>query len=215
MKFITSLKFLVLLIVALSVFTKMVKRSSTASKVLTKIAANAEAESFCVEDGKLKIDARWLLIDTYSANSGRSGVIVKNYYNNQSFNCRGFVQLANSGNKKQYFIPYRHFSQYNGPTSLENGWVYMRQLEIVLINSSYVYMNIDKKVFTDDINETELKNMVTNLDHNQKNFMTKFRQYREWMIYDSSRAHFLYDQQQKNISTKSDLQREITTKKIS
>ena len=153
MKFITSLKFLVLLIVALSVFTKMVKRSSTASKVLTKIAANAEAESFCVEDGKLKIDARWLLIDTYSANSGRSGVIVKNYYNNQSFNCRGFVQLANSGNKRQYFLPFRQFSPYTGPYSKENGSREMRSIDIPLMNS-YFQMLIEKKRFrTDDIND--------------------------------------------------------------
>jgi len=212
MKFITSLKFLVLLIITLSVFTKKVTRSTTASTVLTKLDAMAEAKSYCYSGGQKKIDSRWLEINTSSANSGKSGLILRNYYKNQSFDCPNLKRISDSNNRKQYFVSFRKFSAYNGAYGKENNFYQMRQLMINMVNSSLIIMNIDKKVFSDDINEKELKKMVRNLTNNQNFYMTKFRKYRNELIDIKTKANTLKNTQLKRISTKEQLQSEIHKK---
>jgi hypothetical protein len=212
MKFVTSLKFLVLLIVALSVFTKRVKRSSTASKVLTRLDSQGEAKSYCYINDVKTISDKWLEINTASANSGKSGITVRNYYKNQSFQCGPIQKIANSDGKSNYFISYRVMN-YWGAGGAENGWGYMRAMDFFMGNAQIRFL-IDKKVFGDDINEAEMKAMIGNVNENRLNYMTRFRKYRNEMITKRTNAESLTALQAKRITTKDQLKAEIANKQI-
>lgn len=214
MKFVTSLKFLVLLIVALSVFTKRVSRSKTATKVLTKLDAEAETKAFCNINGSTTIDGRWLEINTSSANSGKSGFSMRNYHSNQNFPCGYATQkIANSNNKNNYFLSYRRI-QSNGAWGRENNWHQMRLFVVDFYGGAQIQMLIDKKVFGDDINSSEMAAMITNINTNRVNYMTKFRKYRDEMITKKTNASVLTSVQAKRITTKDQLKAEIANKQI-
>jgi hypothetical protein len=94
---------------------KKVKRSKTASKVATKLASMAEAKTDCYDYnvGKWTISNRWLHINTSSANSGKSGFMISNYYKNQSFDCPSLIRIGDTNSRNQYFVAYRNFSAYH------------------------------------------------------------------------------------------------------
>jgi hypothetical protein len=209
MKFITSLKFLVLLIVALSVFTKKVKRSATATKSATRLDKMAFAYGYCDN-----IKNRYVNINTESANSGLSGFIVRNYYKNQSFDCTSIIRIADDSQKNQYFVAYRKFAAYSGPYKRENGWATMRQLVVPLVNNGMIVFNIDKHVFSDTINESELSKMQSNLDTNKSSYSLKFRKYREEMIVKKTRAQDLTDIKASRITNRAELNAVIAKKNM-
>merc|ERR1719362_1575464 len=215
MKFITTLKFLVILIVALSVFTKKVKRSKTASKVATRLAKMAEAKSYCYDNnaGGFTINKRWLHINTDSANSGLSGFMISNYYKGESFDCPSLIRISDVNSKNQYFVAYRNFSAYNGPAKKDNNIFTMRQLMVYMKMGAMIF-NIDKGVFSDDINSSEMTKIVNNLDSNKLSYLTNFRKYRNEMIDKRARAESLQSTQSKNINSRQGLQTEINNKQV-
>jgi hypothetical protein len=195
---------------------KKVKRSKTASKVATRLAKMAEAKSYCYDYNaqKYTISKRWLHINTDSANSGKSGFMISNYYKNESFDCPNLLRISDVNSRNQYFVAYRNFSSYNGPSKKDNNAFTMRQLMIYLKNSAMVF-NIDKNVFSSDhINSSEATTMVNNLDSNKLSYLTNFRKYRNEMIDKRARAESLQSTQSKNINSRQALQTEINNKQL-
>ena len=213
MKFITSLKFLVILLVTLSVFTKRVKRSKSASSLYAQMKQMAEVKAFCYTPQKT-IDGRWLHLDTNSATNGQSGFILRNYYKGESFDCPQLYKISTQDSKNRYFVSYRRMSSYEGAYSVENNVFNMRQLGIQMQNSVTYALLIDKKVFTDDINDKELKNMVSNLKNNKNSYLTKFFNFKSQLNQFKAKAEDLADLKARNIQTSSDLQAQIAAKKI-
>merc|ERR1712160_151469 len=102
-------------------------------------------------------------IKTSTANSGKSGFIIRNYKSNKVFNCDGLLRLSEENNRARFFVAYRKFSAYQGPYKKENGWTSMRQLILPMVNNGQLLFNIDKHVFSDTINSSELTNMESNI----------------------------------------------------
>jgi len=215
MKFVTSLKFLVLLIVALSVFTKKITRSTTATKVGTKLDSMAYTYGYCWNAGGAQfINSMGVDIKTSTANSGKSGFIIRNYKSSQAFNCDGLLRLSDENSRARFFVAYRKFSAYQGPYKKENGWTTMRQLILPMVNNGELLFNIDKHVFSDTINSSELTSMDVNISTNSVNYMTKYKKYVGEMIDKKVSAQNLKAIQSAHIINREGLNAEIAKKQI-
>merc|ERR1711957_416508 len=215
MKFVTSLKFLVLLMGALSVFTKKITRSTTATKVGTKLDSMAYTYGYCWNaGGALFIDSMGVDIKTSTANSGKSGFVIRNYKSSKVFNCDGLLRLPEDSGRASFFVAYRKFSAYQGPYKKENGWTSMRQLILPMVNGGQLLFNIDKHLFSDTINKSELTNMESNISTNSVNYMTKYKKYVGEMIDRKVRAQNLKAIQSANITAREGLNAEIAKKQI-
>lgn len=215
MKLVRNLKFLVLLLVILSVFTARVKRTKTQNKVATRLKAWANVKSNCYElnkSSKPTIENIWLLMDTQTMKTGSSGLIVKNYYSSESFNCAYMSSLGKSDGQNKYFFSYRDFSSYD-VYSKENNIFLMRQLKIPMKNNVYYIFNIDKGLFSDDITDTELTSLVSLLKDNRNRYSTTYDKYVNQMRNYKIKAQALAATKAKNISTRQQLDSEIENKK--
>lgn len=209
----TSLKFIVVLMVVLAVSSKRVFKSATLNKVLTRLDAMADASAYC-EDGRSGApQGMWLKIDTNSINNGNSGFIVRNYYKSEAFTCKYMNKISNQDSRNRYFASYRDFSSYNGAYSDENSWTKMRQLIIYMKQGNYVF-NIDKFLIqSSSISASELTSIVTKL-HNRKNsYLTDYRNYRNKMSSIKVQAEQLTSLKAKNLNTKAALQAEVSNKR--
>merc|ERR1712124_131056 len=101
-----------------------------------------------------------------------------------------------------FFLTFRKVSSID---SDEKGWAYMRQLKMSL-NKSYLTFNIDKKVFTDDINDQELKSLKNKLITNKDNYLSDFRFYRNKLSAIKQSAEDLARTRSLNLSTQADLE---------
>ena len=212
MKLISSLKFLVVLMVILAVFSKRVSRSTTLNKVSTRLDAMAESKASCF-DGKWGSDY-WVYIDTNSIQNGNSGFIIKNYYKSESFNCKYMNRISDQDSKKRYFASFRDFSPYSGPISKEESWYLMRRLLIIMKNGIRYNFFIDKQFFgSDAINKEELKTVISKMQNRVNNYLTTFRTYKNKMATLKVNAEELTSLKKKNLNTKQALQAEVANKK--
>lgn len=108
MKFIV--KFLVLLMVLLSIFANKARRTTTLSKTKLKAQANIEARCYDFNRSQNKLLDQWVVLDTASANSSGSGIFIRNYYASENFNCKHMIQLGKVNGYHRFFFSYRNFS---------------------------------------------------------------------------------------------------------
>ena len=212
MKFTRNLKFVVLLLVILSVFAKRARRTTTANKVATKLEAQAEIKSSCWESGRWTVKNQWLLLDTQSANSQGSGFQVMTYSKNSPFNCRYMQSIGQSNSRNKYFISFRDFSTYDS-YSKNNAFYLMRRFMIKMKNNTTYNFLIDKGMFSDDITQKELQTMTTNMNTNRNSYTTRYRNYYSDMIRIKVKAEELRNQKTKNIDNRHKLNSEIDNKK--
>lgn len=216
MKLIRNLKFLVVLLVILSVFTSKVKRTNTKNKARARLADMASVKSDCFEFGRSQsatISDIWLSLDTKSVKNGSSGLIVRNYYKSESFKCKFMTYLGLSDNKSKYFFSYRDFSNYD-PSGQNNGFFYMRQLKIVMKDRVVYSFNAEKNLmFSDDISESELGELATSIKNNKNTYLLKYSNFVNQMRELKAKAEDLASTKAKNIQTRGELNTEIENKK--
>jgi len=214
MKFINSLKFIAILLVISSVFTKRISRSKTVSKVKTLLDKMAEVKSYCLDGTKSDPPGVWLYLDTDSVKGGKSGFIVKNYYKKESFNCKYMNPISDSDSRKRYFSSFRDFSMYNDAYGVENNWTKMRAFVFQMTGGVAYVFNIDKfLISSSSINDKELVALVKTIQTNKNSYMRTFHNYRNSMISLKGKAEALTELKALNLNTKEALQAEIEKKK--
>jgi chromosome segregation ATPase len=82
------------------------------------------------------------------------------------------------------------------------------------MKSGQMSFNVDKKVFSDDIDSSEMTTMVNNLESNKLSYLTNFRKYRNEMIDKRARAQSLQSTQSLNINSRQALLNEINNKQL-
>ena len=203
---------LVILMVILNVFTKRVHRSKAASKLSSQLKKQAEVKSFC---GDSKTDnfpeGMWLYLLTDSVSGGASGFKVKNYYKGESFTCKFMNQISSEDSRNRYFASFRDFSSWDA-TSTENGWTKMRHFQMWMKGEYRYQFLVDKNLFSDDINESELISLIKQLNQNKDSYLSRFRTSKTKLSNKKIEADSKTEQKAKNIVDRAQLQQEVKEK---
>jgi len=200
--------------VILSIFANRARRTTSMNKAGTKLAANANVQTKCIEWNVSK-DIKyhqWLVLDTASANNEGSGIKVRNYYSSESFDCRYMQSIAKWDGKKRWFFSYRDMSSYSDTTN--GSWYQMRQLRVDMKNSVNYYFEIDKGLFSSDMSESEANTMQSNISNNRNTYLTKYTTYKRKMQDTKAKAGELRKQKNRNIDNRTKLDRAISDTKV-
>jgi len=199
--------------VILSIFANRARRTTSMNKAGTKLAANANVQTKCIEWNVSK-DIKyhqWLVLDTASANNEGSGIKVRNYYSSESFDCRYMQSIAKWDGKKRWFFSYRDMSSYSDTTN--GSWYQMRQLRVDMKNSVNYYFEIDKGLFSSDMSESEANTMQSNISNNRNTYLTKYTTHKRKMQDTKVKAGELRKQKNRNINSRANLDKAIADTK--
>lgn len=168
------------------------------------MASQAEAKTYSYRWSDKNNESHWLNLYTDTMKNGKSGVIFRNYYSSQDFSkiCPDVEKITKRESQNTFFLTYRKVSSIDAD---EKSWVYMRQLKMSL-NKSYLTFNIDKKVFTDDINDEELKSLKNKMINNKDDYLSDFRNYRNKLSALKQSAEDLERTRTLNLNTQADLE---------
>jgi len=216
MKFNNILKFLVIVLVLSSAISKRVKRSKTTSKSLYKVAlaAQADVKGMCYEWNRepSKRMTQWVVLDTESVKNGKSGIIMRNYYTKENFNCSGLVSISKRKSTNTFFLPYRNFSNSYEAAYANNGILYMRRLT-VYTRYGAISMHVEKGMFSSHISESEVKTLSAALNSNKDDYLKDVKNRRLMMDSTKVRAENLAWNKQQNINTQAQLDKALADKK--
>lgn len=216
MKFFNILKFTVAALVILQVYSGSLERlhAMARSKSKTKGSDWADLKTYCYKFNESNSPGpkRWIRINKKNILNAGSGIVLKMYYENQSFDCPYVQSISKEDSKNRYFVPF--YDMVNGAFTREKKWWAMRKFEIGMRNNVLYDMNIEDGLFSDDISKSELENIITTMQNNQYNHKTNVRTYNDKRAKILARIQDLKALKAKNIRTREELQAEVDSKQI-